>query len=74
MMIEGAELRFMGQATKLGINKQMISVAKMSSPCCRGVHVEGKALGLSGRLHNYIGVPLTGPRLTSADVALERDH
>lgn len=35
---------------------------------------EGTELGLGEGLHNFIRVSLSGPRLTSAAVALERGH
>lgn len=34
----------------------------------------GKAVGIDGGLHNYAGVSMLRPRLTSALVDLERDH
>lgn len=34
----------------------------------------GEALGLDGGLHNYIGVLVSGPKLTPAAMAFERDH
>lgn len=38
------------------------------------LHLTRKALGLDSGSYNYIGASLSGPKLTSAAVTLERDH
>lgn len=50
----------------------MPAVESLTSPCCQGVHIIGKAFGLDSGFHNYIGVSLLGLRLALAAVTLEK--
>lgn len=44
---------------------------RVTSSCCWRLHIQGQALGLEGGLHNYLGVSLSEPGLTSGTVASE---
>lgn len=56
------------------VNSLSDLILALTSSCCRGVRLPGKAFGFDGGMHHNIGVPLSEPTFTSADVALERDH